>query len=212
MGLFDTVKKIVAGDVAHDAADSGNPLKVGGKAHTSAPTAVANGDRVNAYFDANGRLVTSLASRRQSTPVALSDGEAGDINITPRRAIMTSLDKGTLSDLTWTATNLNDGLRYDTDLSFRSTICGYVVNSSNVAVTLYLGYYWMLNAPYACIDSWTIDVGQFFIFGPGAAGSGAAATYRSIPALALWPDTSIVWIAKAAGASSGSLLLRMRVA
>lgn len=44
----------VAGDVAHDAADSGNPVKVGGKAHTSAPSAVANGDRVNAYFDDTG--------------------------------------------------------------------------------------------------------------------------------------------------------------
>jgi hypothetical protein len=44
-----------AGDIAHDATDSGNPLKIGGKAATSEPAAVANGDRVNAYFDVNGR-------------------------------------------------------------------------------------------------------------------------------------------------------------
>lgn len=43
------------GSVAHDAADSGNPLKIGGKASTSTPTAVANGDRVDAYFDSEGR-------------------------------------------------------------------------------------------------------------------------------------------------------------
>ena len=47
----------IGGAVAHDAADSGNPLKLGGKALTSDPTAVAAGDRVNAYFDAQGRLV-----------------------------------------------------------------------------------------------------------------------------------------------------------
>lgn len=42
------------GNVAHDGADSGNPIKIGGKATTSEPAAVANNDRVNAYFDANG--------------------------------------------------------------------------------------------------------------------------------------------------------------
>lgn len=46
----------VLGDVAHDAVDGGNPIKIGGKAATSIPIAVANGDRVNAYLDANGRL------------------------------------------------------------------------------------------------------------------------------------------------------------
>lgn len=43
-----------AGDVAHDAIDSGNPLKIGGKAKGSVPTAVADGDRVNAYFSIIG--------------------------------------------------------------------------------------------------------------------------------------------------------------
>lgn len=50
-----------AGDVAHDAGDSGNPVKIGGKAAADAvtpPAAVATADRVNAFFDQNGRLVT----------------------------------------------------------------------------------------------------------------------------------------------------------
>lgn len=49
-----------AGDVAHDAVDAGSPLKVGGKTPTLAtgyPTAVAQGDRVNAWFDSWGRLL-----------------------------------------------------------------------------------------------------------------------------------------------------------
>lgn len=49
-----------AGDVAHDAVDSGNPVKFGGKAATTtAPAAVsASGDRVNSTFDGQGRLLT----------------------------------------------------------------------------------------------------------------------------------------------------------
>lgn len=46
----------VQGTVAHDAADSGNPVKIGGKAYTAIPSGVSNGDRVDAYFDQYGRL------------------------------------------------------------------------------------------------------------------------------------------------------------
>jgi hypothetical protein len=48
-----------AGDVAHDAADSGNPIKVGVKAANALPTAVANADRANAISDLFGRLLVS---------------------------------------------------------------------------------------------------------------------------------------------------------
>lgn len=51
-----TYATLVGGDRSHDATDLGNPVKIGGKAATSAPSAVANGDRVNAYFDTSGRL------------------------------------------------------------------------------------------------------------------------------------------------------------
>ncbi len=48
----------VSGDAAHDALDAGNPMKIGGRAHSFAPAAVAAGDRVNAYFDVLGKLGT----------------------------------------------------------------------------------------------------------------------------------------------------------
>lgn len=63
MGLFDGIVRIVTGNVAHDAADSGNPLKIGGKVSTSTPTAVANGDRVDQWFDEFGRPWTNQALR-----------------------------------------------------------------------------------------------------------------------------------------------------
>lgn len=48
----------VVGSVAHDAADAGNPIKVGAVARTTLPTAVAGGDRVDLFADDLGRIVT----------------------------------------------------------------------------------------------------------------------------------------------------------
>lgn len=47
------------GDVAHDGGDSGNPVKVGGKAANALPTAVANNDRTNFLTDLWGRQLTA---------------------------------------------------------------------------------------------------------------------------------------------------------
>lgn len=48
---------IAAGDVANAASDSGNPVKIGGIAKTANPTAVTDGQRVNALHDKLGKAV-----------------------------------------------------------------------------------------------------------------------------------------------------------
>lgn len=69
----------VDGDIAHDAADSGNPLKIGGKALTiggdvavtDGPTQVGANDRVNALYDRQGyQHVMNLAYI--SDPISLT--------------------------------------------------------------------------------------------------------------------------------------------
>ena len=55
----------VGGDVANDAVDSGNPVKIGGVGLTANPTKVATGDRVNAMYDLRGKVVTSLNAPRE---------------------------------------------------------------------------------------------------------------------------------------------------
>jgi hypothetical protein len=57
------------GNVAHDAADSGNPVKVGGKARTTNPTAVADADRADLFMDDVGRPVVLLNQCRDLTAV-----------------------------------------------------------------------------------------------------------------------------------------------
>lgn len=53
-GLLAVEATATGGGTPHDSVDSGNPLKIGGKASTTIPTAVAEGDRVNAWFSPNG--------------------------------------------------------------------------------------------------------------------------------------------------------------
>lgn len=50
-----TVTTLTGGGIAHDSADSGNPVKVGYKAANALPTAVANDDRANGISDLWGR-------------------------------------------------------------------------------------------------------------------------------------------------------------
>ena len=49
----------IVGNVAHDSADSGNPIKIGYMAENVLPTAVSDGDRANGISDLFGRLLVS---------------------------------------------------------------------------------------------------------------------------------------------------------
>ena len=56
--VSDSVQAL--GNVAHDAADSGNSIKIGGRADTTFQTTVADADRVDALFDVYGQLRTRV--------------------------------------------------------------------------------------------------------------------------------------------------------
>lgn len=59
-----TLTTLTGGGIAHDGADSGNPVKIGGKAFTADPTPVASADRADLYVDTVGKIVnTPLAPR-----------------------------------------------------------------------------------------------------------------------------------------------------
>lgn len=56
-----TNKVVPSGNVAHAAVDAGNPLKVGGRAYSGAPGAVADGNRVDQAMTLRGAAHTVLA-------------------------------------------------------------------------------------------------------------------------------------------------------
>lgn len=54
----------VVGELAHDAIDGGNPIKIGGKARNANAASVANLDRVEATFDLGGRQIVKMGNPR----------------------------------------------------------------------------------------------------------------------------------------------------
>ena len=76
--------------VAHDAVDAGNPLKIGGKASSSAPADVSlTGDRVDAYFDMKGRQVVLIDSASSIPSHAVTN--AGTFVVQENGAALTAL-------------------------------------------------------------------------------------------------------------------------
>lgn len=71
-----TLTSLVGSSVAHDAADSGNPHKMGGQARTTWPAAVADSDRANLITDKFGRMLVANSPRelrgRQTTTITSS--------------------------------------------------------------------------------------------------------------------------------------------
>ena len=64
----------VGGDAAHDAVDSGNPIKIGGRARTTPGAEVSNNDRVEAFFDTLGRMGTFGYNTPSTEYIAASGG------------------------------------------------------------------------------------------------------------------------------------------
>lgn len=80
-----TVTTLTGSGVAHDAADSGNPHKIGAKASTSLSglTLVANADRTDLFAGVDGVLITrqhqNLEDIVTATPVAITDGSSTSV-------------------------------------------------------------------------------------------------------------------------------------
>ncbi len=69
------------GNVAHDAGDSGNPVKTGARARTALPTAVSQDDRADNISDKFGRQLTTVAplDERVSATLNRVNTESGQL-------------------------------------------------------------------------------------------------------------------------------------
>lgn len=65
-GIASMTPVLVTGNVASGAADSGNPVKVGGVYSSSLPT-LTNGNRGNLQLDVNGQLLVALGTQLDAT-------------------------------------------------------------------------------------------------------------------------------------------------
>lgn len=101
------------GNVPHDSVDAGSPLKIGGRASSSTPTAVAGGDRANLWVNLAGAPVVSVASHG-----AGADGNGTNIgwlsvpagNDVTALGVVPMIFNGTTMDRTRGAVTLADAL------------------------------------------------------------------------------------------------------
>jgi hypothetical protein len=101
----------VVGNIDTDTADAGSPVKIGGQARTTNPTAVANADRVNAMFDKVGKFVIKTDAPRE-----LVNRNNITLTSTTETTLVAAGGAGVFNDLTTliiTNTNTTTGVRVD---------------------------------------------------------------------------------------------------
>lgn len=118
----------VTGDLAHDAADEGDPVKIGGYAKATAPTAVSgDADRVNAWFLLNGAQATVLTAAG-----ALIGGDAAnglDVDVT-RSALPSGASTLTEQQTQTTALQLIDDTVYVDDADWTADTSKHVLSGA----------------------------------------------------------------------------------
>lgn len=108
---------VATGDVASGTTDAGSPVKVGGRASSTVPTAVTSGQRVNAWYSTTGVAVATI-DFSSGPGDAISNGTIGQINsasATPTTLIVAeSIFNGTSWDRTRSIVALDAAPNVDT--------------------------------------------------------------------------------------------------
>lgn len=112
--IYDAIG--IAGDVASGSADSGNPVKVGGR-YNASPPLLANGQRADLQLDSSGRLQVNTAPLTATADtIAVSDGTNSANVLAPGTAQPGGnalLTAGTTQTATFSVTSPSAGTAYD---------------------------------------------------------------------------------------------------
>lgn len=112
--------QLVVGNLPNDAVDVGNPVKIGGQARTTNPTAVADADRVNAMFDKQGKQIVRTVAPRE----LVTDTTTTITASTSETTILAAGAGGVFHDITMlTVANTS---ATDVRIDFRSATAGAV--------------------------------------------------------------------------------------
>jgi len=94
--LVNSMAVVSAGAIAHDGVDSGNPVKIGGKARSADAAAVATGDRADLYVDLLGKMVVV-----PQAPRALLGCVSVTLTTTSETTLLSAGGAGIFVDLSW---------------------------------------------------------------------------------------------------------------
>lgn len=147
--IIETFGGPASGDVAHDAADSGNPVKVGGKATAALPTAVTEGDRVQQSYDLYGqaRVVPEVHSYIQATHFSPADGS---VAFTSTSTLTASAFPFTVDISTCNIRSVMVTTQTYTSILYENGIDGVNITSSSNVISVYQRG--VLLTPFAATD------------------------------------------------------------
>jgi hypothetical protein len=94
-GLSAVEALAVGGGTPHDSVDTGSPVKIGGVARSTTPTAVADGDRVSGWFSQNGAQIVVPQTDTGRTAVTFT--AAGLTSGTSTTKVMVTMNKSTVA-------------------------------------------------------------------------------------------------------------------
>jgi hypothetical protein len=117
--LVNSMTVVANGSVAHDGADSGNPVKIGGKSRTADAAAVASGDRSDLYMDVLGKIIVV-----PQAPRALLACASITITTTAETTLFGAGGSGIFVDLSWICVTNTSATAVQ--VSFRPAIAGTV--------------------------------------------------------------------------------------
>lgn len=131
---------ITAGTVASGSTDSGNPVKVGGKASSAAPASVTAGQRVDGWFDLKGQAV-----------VEMRDSAGTEVG-TATAPLRTDPTGGTAQPTTPVASLERKLLDYDTRSDGQPVYVGFNTRTALVAATTWIIYKLFYDASNRLLD------------------------------------------------------------
>jgi hypothetical protein len=116
-----TQSQKTTGNTANDTPDSGNPVKIGGKAKTTNPTKVSDADRVDGMFDVVGRQVNINSQVRELMTTAMTTITSS----TTETTILAAGAAGVFNDITHLSIS-NDNTITDTRVDIRDSTGGTI--------------------------------------------------------------------------------------
>lgn len=142
------------GTVAHDAVDSGNPVKIGCQARTTNRTAVADADRADCVSDKNGQfIITPMAPRER----VIRSGVV-TVSTTTETTLLAAGGVGVFRDLTYLKCTNGSATLVRVDI--RDATAGTVIDSWQLAASGG-GFNLAFTTPYAqsaANNNWTIQL------------------------------------------------------
>lgn len=141
----------VMGDIASGSTDTGsNPVKIGGVVHTSNPTALADGKRTDAFYDAVGRAVMTPVQIRGLRSTAYAT-----LNSNTETTLLAS-GSGVFNDLVYIAfANTSSGT---VNIDLRDATAAGIVQTYAIPANATQGFSLSMPIPQnVAADTWTVD-------------------------------------------------------